>query len=1025
MRKIVFMLAFLFIGMQVFAQTTITGTVTDNNGDPVPGANVWPKGFTDVGTITDMDGNYTLSAPTEATSLIFSFMGMKTQEVTIGGQTTINVALENEDQVIDDVVVTALGITREKKSLGYSVQEVSADEISQSSKSNVVSALQGKVSGVYINNSSGAAGSGTDIIIRGVTSLSPGSDNQPLFVIDGVPVSNETSAGNVQPTEGSNSPGSSEQFSFSNRAIDFNPNDVESISVLKGTAATALYGIRAANGAVIITTKRGKSGKPSFQFNSSVAWDQVNKYPEIQTVYREGYYTRGRAFPDANDPYGYSYGFQTWGPEYLPNESAFMNYENFFRTGLKFDNNFSVSGGSDNGSYYVSASNTNQEGIVPNTDWSRTTLKFAGNIKLHEKFTLDGSVSFATSGGQRPNGGDKSIMSSLSYWSPGIDITDYQFPDGRQKNYSQGVIDNPMFFAENSTLTDMVNRWISSLGFKWDIADWVNVSYKLGYDSYTDSRNRFVLPELDVGTKVGGFVIDENHNYSSLNSFLNVTFNHSFSEDLNLTVMLGNQIEDIHRTRLTTRGEGLNIPDFNSLTNATNFYTDPSESRQRVIGVLADIRLDYKNMLFLNVTGRNDWASTLPEDNRSFFYPSVNLSFLFTEVLPQNDILTFGKLRASWGQVGKIAPPNVVGRFYSADPNFPFAGIGGFIQNSTAGDENLKPETTSSFELGTDMRFLKNRIRLDFTYFVQNSKDQILAVPISNATSLSRFWLNAGEIETKGMEVLLDADILKTGDFKWNATLNWSTNESEVLSMPEELDEIIFADAGWPGVVSKIVEGGSPGDLYGYVYRYENDQLYIDGTGFPTIITDSVVPVGNAFPDWIGSLNNSFSYKGFTFSFLWEWKKGGDVYDAGQRNSIRNGVLKITEPRYVDVVFNGVMDDGSDGYIPNDQEVRIDRNFYRSSYDYNRASEILIQDASWLRLRNVKLTYNFPKAMIEKAKIENLALSVSGYNLLLFTPFRGYDPEGTQYSSGSNTFGFTGLNVPSTKGFLVGLNISF
>ncbi|RLD76622.1 MAG: SusC/RagA family TonB-linked outer membrane protein, partial [Bacteroidetes bacterium] len=453
--------------------------------------------------------------------------------------------------------------------------------------------------------------------------------------------------------------------------------------------------------------------------------------------------------------------------------------------------------------------------------------------------------------------------------------------------------------------------------------------------------------------------------------------------------------------------------------------TDPSDARQRVIGVMGDVRLDYKNMLFLNITGRNDWASTLPADNRSFFYPSVNLSFLFTEVMSKNDILTFGKLRASWGQVGKIAPPNVVGRFFSADPNFPFGGVGGFIQNSTAGVEDLKPETTSSFELGTDLRFLNNRLRLDFTYFVQNSKDQILAVPVSNATSLSRIWLNAGEIETTGFEVLLDADIIEKGDFRWTATLNWSTNESVVESMPEELDEIVFADAGWPGVVSKIVEGGSPGDLYGYVYQYENDQLYIDGTGFPNIIVDSTVLVGNAFPDWIGSINNSFSYKGFTFSFLWEWKKGGDVYDSGQRNAIRNGVLKITEPRNVDVTFNGVMDDGSGGYIPNDQIVRLDQNYYRSSYDYNRASEVLIQDASWMRLRNVKLTYNFPHEMISKAKIANLALSVSGYNLLLFTPFRGYDPEGTQYSAGSNTFGFTGLNVPSTKGFLVGLNISF
>ncbi|MTI89435.1 MAG: SusC/RagA family TonB-linked outer membrane protein [Balneolaceae bacterium] len=1002
----------------------ISGVVTDaETGEVMPGVNVFVKN-TQVGTSTNAQGRYTLNVPADADTLIFSFIGYKREKVAIGNKTTIDVEISREAQAFDELVVTSFGIEQEKKSLGYSVQEISSEEIAKSGETNIVGALQGKLAGVNIQNTSGAAGAGMDITIRGISSLSPSGDNQPLFVVDGVPVSNETSYGNVLPSEGTNSPGSAEQFSFSNRGADINPEDIENISILKGPAATALYGQRAANGVVEITTKKGESGNTQVALNTQVGFSEVNKVPEIQDDYQHGYY--------GALPYRvFGYEFWQYGPPTTESSKVYNNYKRFFQTSTNISNSLSISGGNNSTTYFTSVSNVNEEGVVPNTEWGRTTFKLTGSHKISEAFDISGSVNYSNSGGVRPTGGDKSIMSSLSYWTPSNDINDYKYPDGNQKNYSgfrddlnSGFIDNPRYFAEHSTLKDDVNRIIGNMRMSYDFADWLSVDYTFGADYYNDSRERFVPPNLDVGTQVNGFIVKEQINYTQLNSNLYVRASRSFTDRLSGSVVLGNQVTDISSDRLNTRGEGLNINGFRSLANTTNIFTTEVARQRRLVGVFADAKLEYDGTYFLTVTGRNDWSSTLPEDNRSFFYPSVSLGYIFTEDLglANSDWLPFGKLRFSWAKVGKDAPPYSVGQYFEGASGFPFSGTGGFSKDTRAGDPNLKPEITTSYELGTDLRFFNNRLRLDLTYFKQASKNQIVAFPVSNPSGLSRYTTNAGEIQGEGVEVLLNGTPFRQQDFSWDVSVNWSSVSSEVTEMPEGLDVIEFANSGFPGVVSRIQEGGEMGDLYGYKFEYtDKGELLIGDDGLPTIRTDTLVKVGNALPDWQGGITNNFNYKGLSLSFLIEVRMGADAYDSGQRNSIRNGILEITKWRNDEVIFQGVTSNGS----PNDKPVRIGQNLYRSSTSFNRASEILVQDASWIRLRNVRLSYELPSRLTQKLSVASASFSISGRNLFLNTPFRGFDPEGQQYSAGSNTYGFTGLNIPPTRSLSFSMNLKF
>lgn len=1004
---------------------SISGNVTDLSDDtPLPGVNIIVKGTT-TGTVTDVDGNYKLTVPEDAQTLVFSSVGYVTKEVNIGNQTEIHVQLSPDVQSLQEVVVTSFGIEREKKALGYAVQELQGEEITQTKQPNIINALQGKVAGVTIQSSGGQPGAGANIIIRGITSLSPTANNQPLFVIDGIPVSNETIAGNMLPSAGSNSPGSSEQYAFSNRAVDINPDDIENISILKGPAATALYGLRAANGAVIITTKKGKAGKATINVSSSYGLDVLNKWPDIQTTYREGRFGRLRFYSD-----GEPLRFQTFGPPVREGVPVYDNFQRFFETGSRFDNSVSVSGGSEKATFFTSVSRLDQEGIVPFSGWDRTTLKVSGTSQFSDKLGVSGAVNYINSGGTRASSGDKSIFSSLSYYSPTFDVNDYINPDGTQRDFSGGIIDNPRYIARFSNLEDDVNRIFGNLGFNYKVTDWLSLDYKIGTDVYSDSRNRVGPPNTDVGSQVNGFIIEEKINYQEINSNLFITASKDITEQFRGSILIGHNLTDIRSDLINVRGEGFALRNFNDLSNATNFFTYKDASLHRIVGVFTNIELEYAGTVFLTLTGRNDWSSTLPEDNRSFFYPSANLGYIFTETLGlgESNIFNYGKLRLSYAEVGKDAGPYQVGRYFERTPGFPFLGINGFRIDEQLGSPELKPERTTSYEIGTDLRFFNNHFGIDLTYFVQNSQDQIVPVPVSNATGFSTFITNAGEIQNRGIELLIDVTPVQVGNFQWTASLNWSRIRNEVLSMPEGVDEIIFTDAFY--IQNKLVEGGSAGDLYGFAFRRDNQgRLLIDDNGFPSVNNTEYVKVGNALPDWQGGLTNTFSYKGLSLSFLLELRQGGDVFDVSLRNSIRNGILKETERRYEQVIFKGVRNVGTDEnpeYVENDIPVEITgENLYRDGNRYNNAAEVILQDASWFRLRNLSLSYSLPANMLDDTLFKNVQFSFTGNNLFLSTPFRGFDPEGSQFGSGSNSFGFTGLGAPQTRSFTLGVNVTF
>ena len=1025
------LLMLLFCG--IGQAQTITGKVTDNSGTPFPGVSVILSN-TNTGTVTDFDGNYSIQAES-GDKLQFSYVGMQTKTVTVGTESVINVTLTTDTEQLNEVVVTALGIKKEKRAVGYSIQEVDNESLTRNGSQDVLGGLQGKVAGVNISATSGAAGAGSSIIIRGITSLNPGANNQPLFVVDGIPISNNSTTGNVLPSTGSNAPSSSEQFSFTNRGADIDPQNIESVSILKGPAATALYGLRAANGVVLITTKKGTSGELKFDLKTTLGYKEVNKSPDTQRKWREGYSGAIISTPNNNAPTGFDYsdgntfGFYSLGPEYAPGERSYDNFRDFFRKGYTQATNLNLSSGGKNYTYFAAIGRSDDEGIVPNTFFNRTSLKLSGSVDVTPKFTVQPSISYIVSEGRLPNGGDKSIMSSLSYWTPTFDVNDYLLPGGGEKNYTAGVVDNPRYFAEVSYLDSKVNRLLANTKLDYKFTDWFNVSYQLGIDNYHDDRLRFVPPDIDPGSAVQGFIVREGLNYNELTSNLFANFDKELTEDITGSLLVGNQVSEIKTRRLTRRAEGLDQTDMMAYNQATNFFSDRGGSEQRILGLFGDLRLDYKRTLYLNVTARNDWSSTLPKANRSFFYPSFSLSYVLSQTLLDSgslpDFLSYAKLRASYAEVGKDASP-YLGIYYDRPSDFPFGTIDGVSRDTQGASNQLKPERTSSYEFGGEFKFFKNRLSIDLTYYDQRSKDQILPVPVALTSGYSTYVLNAGEIENKGYEALINITPIKTDNFNWDITFNWSKVDSKVLALPAGIDEIIFADSGFAGVVSRLQVGGAPGDLYGYAWeRNDNGERIIRDDGFPRILADNPgdrVKVGNALPDWLGSVSSRLSYKGLALSFLLERKQGGDLYDSGQRNGLRNGVLKITEPRNEQVILDGVLEDGSPNNIP----VTLDQDYYRSSLIYNRAAEILVQDASWWRLRNVTLAYTMNDDYVKKVSPFNgVSFSLTGTNLWLDTPFRGYDPEGTQFSAGSNAYGFTGLNIPNTRSYLFAINLKF
>jgi TonB-linked SusC/RagA family outer membrane protein len=1012
-------LCWLLFAVSAQAQRTISGKITNlNNDEPLPGVSIVAKGTTK-GTITDIDGIYKLDIPAGVTTLTISSIGFTTKDVEIGVSTTLDIALVEDAKSLGEVIVTAFGISRAKKGLSYAAQDVSSDQITRSNEQNVINALQGQIAGAMITSSSGSPGAGASIVLRGINSLDPNSNNQPLIVLDGIIISNATNVTTVLPSSGTNAlAGSAEQISNTNRLADINPNDIENISVLKGPAATVLYGSLAQNGAIVITSKRGVEGKPKVSFSTNYGVSNINKYPEIQTKYREG--TQGRIRVNPDNSYS-TVKFQDYGGP-IGTNPIYNNFRDLFIQGSSLTANLSLSGGKKGFTYLVSGANSKQLGIVPNTDNIRSNLNLNTSYQAFDWLNLSASMMYSNTANKMVTGGDKSVMSALSYHSNTFDVNDYILPDGGIKSYAGTNIDNPRWLAEFAPFTSKVNRYVGQVAADVKLFDWLSVRYQMGLDQYSDVRKRLMPDGTDVGTVVKGYLVNSNIQQRQINSNLIFTIKKEITRDLKAQLLLGNSVFDNKFEELSIRGEGLVIPQFYDISNTTNLFPTYDFAQTRLIGAFADLNLDYKGFLYLNASGRNDWTSTLPKANNSFFYPSVGLSFVFTDALKLNEkIFTYGKIRASYAETGKGTDSYLVGSYFESAPRFPFGTVAGFRRSTVIGADDLRPERTKGTEFGLDMRFF-NRFGFELTYYDQNTIDQIFRIPITNATGFSQLVANSGQINNKGVELSLNITPIKRGDFRWDMRLNFTRNRGTVKSVAEGIDKVVVFDGAY--IVNQLVPGGRVGDLYS-LYQMVRDsatgQLKIGANGYP-LLNSTLSKVGNALPDFTSALINTLSFKGLSVSAQIEWKNGGDVYDMGRRNSIRNGNIKVTELRNQLVVFKGVLADGT----PNTKEVEIDAdNFYRSGTLWNGSSDMLLQDASWWRLRNVSVSYIVPTHLLKKTKFSNFSLTLSGNNLWLNTPFAGFDPEALQNGSGSNAYGFAGLTIPSVKSYSIGLNATF
>jgi len=1026
--------------ISVFCQDrTITGTVKDEKGTPLPLATVQEKGKSN-SIVANENGSYSIRVSGSNITLVFSSVGYESKEAAIGVESSYDIILK-ETGNLSEVVVTALGISREKKALGYATQEVKSEELTRNLQSNVVNALQGKVAGATISSVGGGPGQGASIRIRGINSIDVTQSNEPLFVIDGIILDNSTS------TLGSGS--GYNVRSVGNRASDINPEDIETINILKGGAATALYGLRGANGVVVITTKKGKGDGVRVNLSSTYGFDKINKTPKIQKIYTAG--LLGKYVAMDLGP--------AWGPTIAeaklldpthPDE-LFDNYKQAYRTGNQVRNSVNVSGGGEAVKFFSSLSYFDQDGMLPFTDYKNLSGRLNIDANISPKFKASFNMNYTNSGGYRYDA-DR-FGESLAYFSGRWDVNDYINPDGSQ--VWRGT-NNPIWGAATNRLKDNVNRFVGGVSLGYTPVSWLNFSYRVGGDIYTDNRFRTAPGRLGLVNErfydnAEGFVGDYNIKYRAINSTFLAAFTPEISDDFNLTVRVGHELLDRKTTSRGVLGSVLGEYNWFNLRNASKFETVDAGSAYRLMGIFGEATFDYKNLLFLSVTGRNDITSSLRKPNNSFFYPSVSLSYLFSQHLKLPEFINYGKARISYAKIGKDALPYSTETGYSAYTGSPAvsglpSGTTGFTRGANWGDPDLRPEFTNTIEGGLEMSFLNNRVGFDITYYHSLSEDQIVNIDISSASGYVRAAVNAGSMRNKGIELILKGTPVKTKNFSWEANLNFSANRNRVVSIREGLTEISYggSSGGYLNspVTMKLIPGEAYGNIYGthYARYYGSDKedpmrtdksrpMIIGANGFPVLApVSSQKLLGNSQPDWIGGLSNTVTYKNLSFSALFDARWGMERFNRLDNFFAAFGIADYTADRRSYKVFDGVLANGT----PNTKQVWLDQakgpdgveygeGYYRNIY--RAISEPFVQDASWIRLRSASLSYSLPVKWLPKKVIRSLMVAVTGNNLWLHTKYYGLDPESVSADSGSNVDGSSGFTYPAARSILFTLNV--
>lgn len=1070
-----FVFAIAITGSSWAQDRSVSGQVTSiEDGSTLPGVNVVIKGTTK-GTITDFDGKYTLNV-SDGAILVFSFIGYTSEEIEVGARSVINLQLSSDVTQLSEIVVTAVGIQREKKALGYGIENISGDQLQQISEPEAIRGLQGKIPGVYIQGSSGLPGSSTRVTIRGNSSLL--GNNQPLYVVDGIPFSGGQSSTDSQLSNGA---------SYSSRISDLDPNNIASMTVLKGGAAAALYGSRAANGVILITTKTGSRGasKKGLEVTLSTSYsvEKIANLPDYQNKYGAGV---DFDYGNVNGSWGPAFDEQATIPHWFGNNPSFPqfttvdangnpvpiqtpyeahpnNVKDFFQTGSVLENSVAISGGGEQGNMSMVISRTTQEGYIPTSEFNRTTLSLGGTSILDNGLVIGGNMSYTQTNQDGPivSGnaiGATSISSRLLWLNRAWPLQDFDVfphtdPVTGNNNFAIGA-DNPYWSIANNSYESQVDRFVGNMNFSYELFDWLSVSYKVGLNQYTDNRFQKVAAG-STGRGGIGEIINDRYYWQELDANLLVTLTKELNEDFDLTAIVGQNMNQRRSDNQTVTGTTIVTRGIVNLDNSANLVNpgDLGLSKRRLLGVFADVSVGYKDFLYLNLTGRNDWSSTLPVENRSFFYPAVSSSFVFTELFDiSDDILNFGKIRASWSKVGNDATTYLIDPTFNVNPSFgsasggatlitfplntsTAANVSGSTQGNILGNPNLTPEFTSEIELGTTLNFLNDRIGLDFTYYDRKTTDQIIQIKVPSGSGYISQVTNIGEVSNDGIEIGLDVTPLKLSNgLTWNIYGTFTKNNNKVVDIGDNDELIVGAGFGDPQVV--LIPGEAYGAISGtYYLRDDNGNFLIDGFGNIIQSTDSKI-LGDPNPDFTVGITNSISFKGITLRAVFDWKEGGDLYSASVGALLGRGVTTDTENRDASIIINGVLGDANTGLpilasdgstTPNNYSINSNSLWF-NNYGLGAPAEGNTFDATVYRLREVSLGYKLPKNILAKTPFGSVEVSISGRNLWFFAP--GF-PEGTNFDPETNTFGATNFQgfeqrtyLPSSRRFGVNLKVT-
>lgn len=1058
LKVILSLLAVIITQFSYSQERLVTGTVSDNTGAPLPGVSILVK-ETQSSTQTDFDGKFSIKAsPTQI--LIFSYIGMRTQEK-LANSTTISVKLLDDSVELEGVVVTAFGIKRNPKDLGYSVSSIKTEEITENSEPDLIRSLSGKVAGVNVNISSGVAGAANQITIRGINSFT--GNTQPLIIVDGVTYNNTSVTTSNQSTGGG---------AYESALSTLDPNDIASINVLKSAAASALYGSRAVNGVIVITTKSGsskssKTNKSTINFGSGVYFENIANLPDYQNKYGAG--SNFKYSEASNGSWGPAFGkagvtynlnddgtIPTWATvlEVAPQLGSTVPYvakpnnvKDLFRTGLVVDNTLGFNYTGQDGNFNTTISNLNQAGYIPYNTYDRTSISVGGNFNLSDKFTVGANMSFSDT---KQIGGffgddsfaDEAVAPSFARtlfiarnWDLNLPFENPTTGGSVTPNGNQ--FDHPMWSWKHDQITTNTNRTVAGVNLNYKFNEHISASYRMGYNKYDLDRKEV----RDIGSiAYGGIGVLKTENFTNedIESTFLINFNYQLTKDIGLVAILGNNILQTKTSTKSYLGKEFIVPDIFTMRNVKNISSLFDEGdMKRNAGIFADLTFSYKDFFFVNATGRNDFSSTLPENNNSYFYPSISGSLIVTDALKlDSKVLTFAKLRGGYAKVGNDAAAEflnstlLIGDAYNNNP---------VIGNNTfLSDQNIKPEFTEEYEIGADLEFFNRRIALDFSLYKKLTTNLITEVSVPVTSGYLNLNTNVGEMRNKGIEIGLTLVPIKSQDFKWTLYSTFTKNENKVTKIAESLERsAIDIDQ-----VGYIIKGEAFGTFYGTKFAKDNEGNYLIDPSSGGILAD-LTPgiIGDPNADFKMSFINTFKYKNISLRTQFDWKQGGDIHSSTIEGYLGRGVTRDTEDREHTFIIPGYLGntdgtpmlDANDEKIPNTTQITMNDLYFSpgtngNTFAINSVDQANVYDGTVFRLREVSLTYDFPANLLKKSFLEKASLSILGSNLWYFAPnvpkYTNFDPEVTSFGS-SRLQGVEINSAPTSKRLGLKLNLTF